>query len=113
MPRGRAGSRRDPRRGIARAAAYDGSSEGPLMAAAAQTEPWAALLEAGRQDGRLVRQAYEGAREPTLVDVPHDLHPALREALATAGIGRLYVHQAGALLSAWGGPTIVTRGTAS
>jgi DEAD/DEAH box helicase domain-containing protein len=83
------------------------------MAAAAQTEPWAELLAAGREDGRLVRQAFQGAREPTLVPVPDELHPALRDALGTAGVERLYAHQAEALHSAWAGPTIVTTGTAS
>jgi DEAD/DEAH box helicase domain-containing protein len=83
------------------------------MAAAAQTEPWAELLATGREDGRLVREAYEGAREPTLVPVPGELHPALRDALATAGVERLYAHQAEALHSAWEGPTFVTSGTAS
>ena len=34
------------------------------MAITRQTEPWSALLEAGRADERLVREAYEGARAP-------------------------------------------------
>jgi DEAD/DEAH box helicase domain-containing protein len=84
-----------------------------MAAAAAQTEPWAELLQAGREDGRLVRQAYEGAREPSLVAVPGELHPALRDALAATGVQSLYAHQAQALQSAWDGPTIVTTGTAS
>ena len=50
------------------------------MATARQTEPWSALLDAGRADGRLVREAFEGAREPTFADIPGDLHPKLRGA---------------------------------
>ena len=83
------------------------------MAIARQTEPWSALLDAGRADGRLVREAFEGAREPTFADIPGDLHPKLRGALAQAGIERLYAHQAQALECAWAGTTIVTTGTAS
>jgi hypothetical protein len=37
------------------------------MAATPQTEPWTPLIEAGREDGRLVRQAYEGARASSLL----------------------------------------------
>src|SRR5215217_2237193 len=84
-----------------------------MTAAAAHTEPWAELLQAGLDDGRLVRQAYEGAREPSLVAMPDELHPALRDALASTGVQQLYAHQAEALQSAWDGPTIVTTGTAS
>jgi DEAD/DEAH box helicase domain-containing protein len=76
-------------------------------------EPWTPLLDAGRADERLVREAYEGAREPVLEPVPGDLHPAVREGLARAGIEALYAHQAQALQAAWAGPTIVTTGTAS
>src|SRR5690242_14529396 len=83
------------------------------MAATPQTEPWTALIEAGREDGRLVRQAYEGARAPEFAPLPQDLHPKLLEGLRTAGIAQLYSHQAEALESAWAGPTIVTTGTAS
>src|SRR4051812_792757 len=45
--------------------------------------------------------------------MPGELHPALRDALASTGVQRLYSHQAEALQSAWDGPTIVTTGTAS
>src|SRR4051794_24446687 len=83
------------------------------MAVTRRTEPWTALLDAGRADERLVREAYEGARAPELVPVPSDLHPAVRAGLRRAGIEQLYAHQAQALEAAWGGPTIVTTGTAS
>jgi DEAD/DEAH box helicase domain-containing protein len=76
-------------------------------------EPWSALLDAGRADGRLVREAREGPGTARLVDPPADLHPEALAALARAGIERLYSHQARALHAAWEGPLIVTTGTAS
>jgi DEAD/DEAH box helicase domain-containing protein len=76
-------------------------------------EPWAALLEEGREDERLVRQAFEGAREPILEPLPGDLHPALRDGLRAAGITELYAHQAEAWDAAAAGPLVVTTGTAS
>jgi DEAD/DEAH box helicase domain-containing protein len=83
------------------------------MAVTRRTEPWTDLLDAGRADERLVREAFEGAREPRLTPVPDDLHPAVRDGLSRAGIDRLYTHQTEALEAAWAGPTIVTTGTAS
>jgi DEAD/DEAH box helicase domain-containing protein len=76
-------------------------------------EPWSDLLEAGREDQRLVRQAYEGAREPRFEPLPGDLHPALLEGLRGAGIDALFAHQAQALEAAAHGPVVVTTGTAS
>src|SRR4051812_31445121 len=83
------------------------------MALTRRIEPWSDLLEAGRADDRLVREAFEGAREPQLEPIPADLHPAVRQGLERAGIDALYTHQAEALEAAWAGPTIVTTGTAS
>jgi DEAD/DEAH box helicase domain-containing protein len=83
------------------------------MAVQRRTEPWSGLLDAGRADDRLVREAYEGAREPRFAPIPADLHPAVRQGLERAGITQLYSHQAEALEAAWAGPTIVTTGTAS
>jgi DEAD/DEAH box helicase domain-containing protein len=80
-------------------------------------EPWSALLDEGRADGRLVREAREGSAggragsDP--VDPPAELHPEVLAALERAGIERLYSHQARALHAAWEGPLIVTTGTAS
>jgi DEAD/DEAH box helicase domain-containing protein len=76
-------------------------------------EPWSALLDAGRDDGRLVREAHEGPGRAKLVEPPPSLHPDVLAALARLGIERLYAHQAQALEAAWAGPTIVTTGTAS
>jgi len=81
--------------------------------AAPPADPWAGLLAEGEQDGRLVRSAFEGARRPLHEPLPDDLHPALVDGLARAGIDRLYRHQAHALDAAATGPFVVTTGTAS
>lgn len=86
------------------------------MAIDRRTEPWSALLDAGREDGRLVREANEGrgrAGRARLVEPPDELHPDVLAALARVGVERLYSHQAQALHSAWAGPTMITTGTAS
>ncbi|HMJ32819.1 MAG TPA: DEAD/DEAH box helicase, partial [Baekduia sp.] len=83
------------------------------MATTRTEEPWAALLEEGREDERLVRSAFEGAREPVLQPLPDDLHPALLKGLRGAGIDALFAHQAEALTAAATGPVVVTTGTAS
>ena len=80
---------------------------------AATAEPWSALLEEGREDARLVRQAYEGARRPVFAPLPGDLHPTLLAGLRGAGIEELYAHQAAAIEAAQGRPFVVTTGTAS
>jgi DEAD/DEAH box helicase domain-containing protein len=78
-----------------------------------EVEPWDGLLEAGRTDERLVRQAREPAREAQTVDLPHDLHPDLLAALRRRGIDALYTHQADALAAIEAGPVMITTGTAS
>ncbi len=83
------------------------------MAATGPAEPWSGLLQAGREDERLVREAVEGPSAARLVDVPSELHPAVVDALGRAGIERLYAHQRDALFEVWAGPTIITTGTAS
>ncbi len=83
------------------------------MSVTPDIQPWSALLDAGRSDERLVREAFEGAREAVVVPLPDTLHPLLVAALLDAGITTLYSHQAEALQAAWDGPTIVTTGTAS
>jgi DEAD/DEAH box helicase domain-containing protein len=70
------------------------------VATTRRTEPWSALLDAGRTDERLVREAFEGARPARFADVPDDLHPAVREGLRRAGVEQLYAHQAEALEAA-------------
>jgi DEAD/DEAH box helicase domain-containing protein len=76
-------------------------------------EPWNALLDEGRADERLVREAREGPGRAQLVDPPGELHPEVLVALERIGIAQLYSHQAQALRAATEGPTIVTTGTAS
>jgi DEAD/DEAH box helicase domain-containing protein len=76
-------------------------------------EPWSALLDAGRQDGRLVREAAEGPGPARLVQAPQELHPEVLQALSRMGIEQLYSHQLQAVHAAWAGPAIFTTGTAS
>jgi DEAD/DEAH box helicase domain-containing protein len=76
-------------------------------------EPWSALLDEARDDGRLVREAREGPGRAKLVDPPEELHPEVLAALSRLEIERLYSHQAEAVYASWEGPTIVTTGTAS
>jgi len=78
-----------------------------------EAQPWSQLLDLARTDGRIVRETFEGAREPVTAPLPDTLHPALLDALRSAGIEALWSHQADALESGWAGPTIVTTGTAS
>ena len=76
-------------------------------------DPWSALIDEARADGRLVREAREGPGRARLVGIPRELHPDVVAGLARAGIERLYSHQAQALHSALRRTTIVTTGTAS
>ena len=78
-----------------------------------EVEPWAQLLEAGRADQRLVGEDYVEPRAARFEAIAPELHPLLTKALQSAGIDRLYSHQAQALAAAWRGPMIVTTGTAS
>jgi DEAD/DEAH box helicase domain-containing protein len=81
--------------------------------ATAAAEPWRALLDEGREDERLVRQAFEGARSPVLAPLPSDLHPTLLKGLRSAGVSELYRHQAIAWETFPQAPFVVTTGTAS
>ncbi|HEY4999021.1 MAG TPA: DEAD/DEAH box helicase, partial [Usitatibacter sp.] len=83
------------------------------MAIQRTIEPWSALLDEAREDGRLVREAREGPGKARLVEPPSELHPDVLAALAGLKIERLYSHQAEAVYAAWDGPTIITTGTAS
>jgi DEAD/DEAH box helicase domain-containing protein len=78
-----------------------------------ETEPWAALLDTGRGDERLVHDDFYGARSARLVSVPVELGGAVRSALDRVGITQVYAHQAEAVYSSFEGPTIITTGTAS
>jgi DEAD/DEAH box helicase domain-containing protein len=82
------------------------------MFIARETEPWHALLDAGRDEDRLVHEDFYEAREARLTPrVP--LGTTVSCALHEAGIEELYSHQAQAFEAAQYGPTIITTGTAS
>jgi DEAD/DEAH box helicase domain-containing protein len=76
-------------------------------------QPWDALLQAGRDDDRLVMQTAQNRRAAHAVGIPDALHADVAAALRARGIERLWSHQADALHAAWAGTTIVTTGTAS
>jgi DEAD/DEAH box helicase domain-containing protein len=78
-----------------------------------ETEPWATLLERGREDEQLVYEDSYEPRAPRLTLIPPELNPAVTQALTSAGIDQLYSHQSEALYKAFEGPTIITTGTAS
>jgi DEAD/DEAH box helicase domain-containing protein len=71
------------------------------------------MLQMGRADGRLVREAREGPGRARHAETPAGLDTRLVAALGNIGVERLYEHQAEAIAAAWQGPTIVTTGTAS
>jgi DEAD/DEAH box helicase domain-containing protein len=83
------------------------------VAVTREIEPWDELLQAGRDDDRLVMQAAQNRRPPRAVAIPDALHPDVVAALEGRGIERLWSHQAEAVQAAWAGTTIVTTGTAS
>jgi DEAD/DEAH box helicase domain-containing protein len=78
-----------------------------------EIEPWTALVDAAREQQRVVGEAFECARAARVAPLPNDLHPLLAQALRATGVRELYTHQVAALEAAWAGPTIVTSGTAS
>ena len=76
-------------------------------------EPWDELLQAGRDDERLVTQS-SATRGPA--SGPRSRTSCTRRSRRRSersGIETLWSHQAEALHAAWAGPTIVTTGTAS
>jgi len=83
------------------------------VAITSETEPWSALLEAGRADERLVHDDLQRAQRARRRELPADLSPAVREALVGAGVTALYEHQEEAVRAAFAGPTMITTGTAS
>ncbi len=71
---------------------------------------WDGLLEGDELAHRVLEPAQHGSTEA----LPDSLHPAVREALATGGITRLYRHQAETWEAAGRGEdVVVTTGTAS
>jgi DEAD/DEAH box helicase domain-containing protein len=83
------------------------------LASELRKEPWSALLDAGRADGRLVREARHGAGPAKHAPLAPELHAKVLDGLQRMGIERLYSHQAEALTAAWERPTVITTGTAS
>ena len=83
------------------------------MAVVRDIEPWDELLQAGRDDERLVTQSSVHPRPGHRAPIPEELHPWVADALRAKGIEDLWSHQAEAIHAAWAGPTIVTTGTAS
>ena len=83
------------------------------MAVVRDIEPWDAILQAGREDERLVMQASQHPRPPRLAAIPDELHPEVVRALAAREVDFLWSHQHDAFYSAFDRTTIVTTGTAS
>ncbi|MGH2952066.1 MAG: DEAD/DEAH box helicase, partial [Solirubrobacterales bacterium] len=74
---------------------------------------WERLVEIGGGDERLVATSLEEPHEAKLAEAQGALAPELAEALARAGLDRLYTHQVEALRAATEGDVIITSGTAS
>jgi DEAD/DEAH box helicase domain-containing protein len=70
------------------------------------------VLDPGREE-ELVATSREREQAGLPEPIPEDLHPAVREGLAGAGIETLWAHQADAWEAARRGHAIVTTGTAS
>jgi DEAD/DEAH box helicase domain-containing protein len=71
------------------------------------------MLDAGRSDGRLVREAREGPGAARSTPFPTGLHPEVLAGLQRIGIDSLYSHQSEAIETSMRRTTIVTTGTAS
>jgi DEAD/DEAH box helicase domain-containing protein len=90
--------------------------DAPLAEERPKAGDWEAALDGllAGEDERLVATAHDDAMDAQVCPIPDELHPAVVEALARAGIGFLYSHQADAWDSVMKqGHTIVTTGTAS
>jgi len=83
------------------------------VTATRETEPWAALLQTGRADERLIHQTVHGPRSAQLAPIPSDLAQEVRTGLARVGIDALYEHQAEAVQAAFDRSVVITTGTAS
>ena len=70
------------------------------MSVVRDIEPWDQLLEAGREDERLVMQTAQNPRPPQEIAIPGELHTEVADALRERGIDRLWAHQAEALHAA-------------
>ena len=76
---------------------------------------WEPVLAYGTapEGTQLVHRVRTPARSATMAEVPADVEPGLTAALAAAGIGRLYRHQAAMWRAAAAGDAMVVTGTAS
>ncbi len=83
------------------------------MGVVREVEPWDALLEAGREDERLVATTAVHARASRSAPIPNDLHPAVAGALTARGVTGLWSHQAEAFAASVASDVVVTTGTAS
>ena len=84
------------------------------MAVIRDIEPWDELLQAGRDDERLVTQSCGPPAPRQAGRDPRGAAPEGRRRAATRRASRrLWSHQAEAIHAGWAGPTIVTTGTAS
>ena len=83
------------------------------MAASQQSDPWQAAIARAERDELIVSRTQELPQKGRSVELPHDLHPKLREALAKQGIEQLWAHQLDAWESIVEGPIILSTATAS
>jgi DEAD/DEAH box helicase domain-containing protein len=83
---------------------------GSISSVVAETQQWGELLQAEE----VAYLDTEPAREARLAQLPEELHPRLREALAAQGIDALYTHQRETWDAALRGEhVVITTGTAS
>jgi DEAD/DEAH box helicase domain-containing protein len=83
------------------------------MAKSLLETPWAIAIDPARRDGRIVAESAEAERPSKLVAMPRSLDRGLVEALARAGVERLYSHQREAFEAARSSHLVITSGTAS
>ncbi len=75
--------------------------------------PWSVAIDPARRDGRIVAESSEADRSAKPVGLPDGLDPGLVDALARAGVERLYSHQLAAYEAAERSNLVITSGTAS
>ena len=83
------------------------------MAKSLLEHPWSIAIDPALRDGRIVAESSEEERAASQVAMPRSLDPAFAEALARAGVERLYSHQRQALEASASSHLVITSGTAS